>query len=123
MPIASLGTDAMPEFDATLASPARLAIIAALIQGQPKSFMELRSETGLADGNLHVQTRHLAEAQFVEIRKTRQGRRTITTFRLTEEGLARFRRFVRLLQAVLEAESGEIRATPGGGPGAPERVW
>ncbi len=113
----------MPEFDATLASPARLAIVAALIQGQPKSFMELRSETGLADGNLHVQTRHLSEAGFVGIRKTQQGRRTITTFQLTEEGLARFRRFVRQLQAVLDSESGENRATPGGAPGARERVW
>lgn len=113
----------MPEFDATLASPARLAIVAALIHGQPRSFMELRSETGLADGNLHVQTRHLAEAGFVGIRKARQGRRTITTFQLTEEGLARFRRFVRQLQAVLDSESGEIRGTPGGGPGARERVW
>jgi hypothetical protein len=112
----------MHEFDATLASPARLAIIAALIQGRPKSFMELRSETGLADGNLHVQTRHLAEAGCVGIRKTQQGRRTITTFQLTEAGLARFRLFVRQLQAVLDSETGDIRAVPGGS-GAPERVW
>jgi DNA-binding transcriptional ArsR family regulator len=96
-------------FDDMISSSARLAILARLVPGEAIPFTELKRETGLADGNLHVQTAKLAEVGYVEIRKRRRGRRPITEYRITELGLERFRFFVRQLEAVLDSEAGVIR--------------
>jgi DNA-binding PadR family transcriptional regulator len=69
---------------------------------RPVSFMELRKATELADGNLHVQTRKLADEGLLQIRKLPQGRRTVTVFQITDAGVLRFERFVRRLQSVLD---------------------
>ena len=92
-------------FDEMISSPARLAILAALVPGAPICFKEMKAATGLADGNLHVQTHKLADAGYLEIRKALQGRRSVTEFRLTELGLERFRLHVRKLQKVLDMEA------------------
>lgn len=110
-------------FDDILASPARLQVVAALMPGPPLSFTELRDTTGLADGNLHVQTRKLAEAGILSIQKSARGRRTVTTFRITEAGTTRFRRFVRRLQTVLDSESGTIAPKTGGDRTDDSQVW
>lgn len=96
-------------FDEMISSPARLAILSTLIPGEPVSFSNLKRATGLADGNLHVQTGKLAEVGYVEARKGHRGGRRVTEFLLTELGLERFRRHVRRLQAVLDTEVGVIR--------------
>jgi DNA-binding PadR family transcriptional regulator len=92
-----------------ISSPSRLAILAALMPGPPVCFADMKAATGLADGNLHVQTHKLADAGYLQIRKARQGRRSVTEFRLTELGLERFRLHVRKLQNVLDVESGVTR--------------
>jgi DNA-binding transcriptional ArsR family regulator len=91
-------------FDEMISSPARLAILAALVPGPAVSFTAMKEATGLADGNLHVQAAKLAEVGYVDIRKTRRGGRRLTEYRLTELGLERFRLHVRRLQAVLDSE-------------------
>lgn len=91
-------------FDPLLASPARLAVLARLLGRRPASFMELRKSTELADGNLHVQTRKLADEGLLHIRKLPQGKRTVTVFQITDAGVLRFERFVRQLQSVLDQE-------------------
>ena len=96
-------------FDDMISSSARLAILATLVPGAAIPFTELKRETGLADGNLHVQTAKLADVGYVEIRKGLRGRRQVTQYRITELGLERFRLFVRQLEAVLDSESGVIR--------------
>lgn len=92
-----------------ITSPARLAILSTLVPGERVSFSAMKRATGLADGNLHVQTSKLAEAGYVEIRKRRLARRLVTEFRLTELGFERFRLHVRRLQAILDSEAGVIR--------------
>ena len=67
-------------FDEMISSPARLAILAALVPGPPVRFKEMKDATGLADGNLHVQTHKLADAGYLQIRKALQGRRSVTEF-------------------------------------------
>ena len=94
-----------------ITSPARLAILSTLVPGSPVRFTELKQATGLADGNLHVQTGKLVEAGYVDVRKGRLGQRRVTEFRLTELGLERFRLHVRKLEAVLDTEVGVIRPT------------
>ena len=74
------------EFDEQLMSAARLSIIASLIDGAALSFTELKQQTGLADGNLHVQSRKLSNNGYIEILKDTRGSRPVTRFRLTELG-------------------------------------
>ncbi len=96
-------------FDEMISSPARLAILAALVPGPPVRFKEMKDATGLADGNHHVQTHKLADAGYLRIRKALQGRRSVTEFRLTELGLERFQLHVRKLQEVLDVEAAVTR--------------
>ena len=66
-----------------ISSSARLAILATLVPGEAIPFTELKRESGLADGNLHVQTAKLAEAGYLEIRKGLRGRRQGSLFFLS----------------------------------------
>ena len=96
-------------FDDMISSSSRLAILATLVPGEAVPFSELKRESGLADGNLHVQTGKLADVGYLEIRKARRGRRQVTEYRITELGFERFRIFVRELEAVLDSEAGVIQ--------------
>ncbi len=111
------------QFDTHLTSPARLAIIASLVSGEPRSFTELKEETGLADGNLHVQTRKLEEVGYIESNKGRRGGRSYTRFRITEEGLANLKLHIRKLQSILGRESGVIGPRLEQPRGDASQVW
>lgn len=71
------------EIDDLLGTPARLAIVATLARVEALAFTELGRETGLADGNLHVQTRKLVSAGYLSGVKGRKGNRRVTCFSLT----------------------------------------
>ena len=98
-------------FDEMISAPCRLGILATLVPGVPVSFTDMRAETSLSDGNLHVQTRKLADVGYIEIAKGKKGRRTVTEFRITELGLERLRLYVMKLQAVLDADAGAVPTT------------
>jgi DNA-binding PadR family transcriptional regulator len=93
-------------FDEMISAPCRLGILATLVPGLPVSFTEMKAATSLSDGNLHVQTRKLAEVGYIDINKAMRGRRSVTEFRITELGLEQLRLHVVKLQRVLEAETG-----------------
>ena len=93
------------DFDQIISAPCRLGILATLISGEPVTFTEMKDLTSLSDGNLHVQTRKLAEAGYISISKTKKGRRTVTEFRITDLGLERFRLHVMKLQRILDGGS------------------
>ena len=98
-------------FDEMISAPCRLGILATLVPGRPVSFTDMKAETSLSDGNLHVQTRKLADVGYIDINKTTKGNRSVTEFRITELGLERLRLHVMKLQAVLDAEAG-VRTLP-----------
>jgi len=98
-------------FDEMISAPCRLGILATLVPGAPVSFTEMRAATSLSDGNLHVQTRKLAEVGYVKINKVKKGRRSVTEFRITELGLEQLRLHVMKLQKVLDAETGVTRSS------------
>jgi len=97
------------KFDEMISAPCRLGILATLVPGVPVSFTEMKAATSLSDGNLHVQTRNLADVGYIEINKTMKGRRSVTRFRITELGRERLRHYVMKLQKILEAEAGATR--------------
>ncbi len=97
------------KFDEMISSPGRLGILATLVPGVPVSFTEMKAATSLSDGNLHVQTRKLADVGYIEISKSMKGRRSVTKFRITELGRERFRLHVMKLQRILDKETGAKR--------------
>jgi DNA-binding PadR family transcriptional regulator len=110
-------------FDEMISAPCRLGILATLVPGIPVSFTNMKAETSLSDGNLHVQTRKLANVGYIDINKAKKGRRTVTEFRITELGLERLRLYVMKLQAVLDAEAGSTQATSRSSQGDDSAVW
>src|SRR5210317_957610 len=83
-----------------ISAPCRLGILATLIPGLPVTFTEMKEATSLSDGNLHVQTRKLADVGYINISKTAKGKRTVTEFRITDLGRERLRLHVMKSQAL-----------------------
>jgi len=110
-------------FDEMISAPCRLGILATLVPGLPVSFTDMKSETSLSDGNLHVQTRKLADVGYIDINKAKKGRRTVTEFRITELGLERLRLYVMKLQSVLDSEAGATRSPQGSAQPDDSAVW
>ena len=105
------------DIDEMLGIPARMAIVATLATGRRLTFSELKAATGLADGNLHVQTGKLREAGYLLAVKEHGDTRPVTVFELTERGLDRFRDHVTVLQEAFSRR-------PGSGPGKNDAmVW
>ncbi len=94
------------KFDEMISAPCRLGILATLVPGEPLSFTKLKAATSLSDGNLHVQTRKLADVGYIRIDKVRRGRRSVTEFSITRLGLEQLRLHVMKLQKVLDAAAG-----------------
>lgn len=91
------------DFDRHLTSSARLSIVAALVNNDCLSFTELKARTGLADGNLHIQTKKLEECGYlIKTKGIRKGR-PVTFFSLSAEGLTTFELHIRKLQRILDA--------------------
>ena len=99
-----------------ISSPSRLAILAALVPGRPVRFTKMKAETGLTDGNLHVQTHKLANVGYLQINKAPQGRRLVTEFRLTKLGLECFQLHVKKLQKVLDEKTSGAQVAPAARP-------
>jgi DNA-binding transcriptional ArsR family regulator len=114
------------ELDDTLGIPARLAIVATLAQKQWLTFTALGEHTGIADGNLHVQTRKLLDAGYLVADRIKHGSRSVTRFELTERGRLRFLDHVRRLREAAEGPYGAARP-PGTAaatdPADRSRVW
>ena len=94
------------QFDEIISAPCRLGILATLVPGELVSFTEMKAATSLSDGNLHTQTRKLADVGYIEHNKIMNGRRSVTKFRITELGHERLRLYVMTLQKILDAEKG-----------------
>ncbi len=99
------------QIDEMISAPCRLGILATLVPGEPISFTEMKKATSLSDGNLHVQTRKLSDAGYIEITKGMKGRRSVTRFRITELGLERLRLHVMKLQEVLDKRTAATRGS------------
>ena len=110
-------------FDEMISAPCRLGILATLVPGTPVSFTEMKAATSLSDGNLHVQTRKLADVGYIDINKVMRGRRSVTEFRITDLGLEQLRLHVMKLQKVLDAETGASRAPERAGRPDDSAVW
>ncbi len=110
-------------FDEMISAPCRLGILATLVPGTPVSFTEMKEATSLSDGNLHVQTRKLADVGYIRIDKVKRGRRSVTEFSITDLGLERLRLHVMKLQQVLDRETAASRPARASRPQDDAAVW
>lgn len=99
-------------FDEMISAPCRLGILATLVPGEPVSFTGMKNATSLSDGNLHVQTRKLAEAGYIEINKTMKGKRSVTQFTITSLGRERLKLHILKLQGILDSGTTPAARTP-----------
>ena len=82
--------------------PNRMAILSALCAaGEALTFTELKSLSGLTDGNLSRHLKALDEAGVIRIRKFFVGVKPRTTVALTDKGLKRFDVYLCALSDVL----------------------
>lgn len=88
--------------DRLLHEKSRLSILTSLAD-HPKglSFTELRDLCGMTDGNLSRHVQILEEGGLVSVTKGFEGRRPLTTCRLSDKGRARFSDYLGVLEQVL----------------------
>jgi DNA-binding PadR family transcriptional regulator len=110
-------------FDEIISAPCRLGILATLVPGEPVSFSGLKAATSLSDGNLHVQTRKLADVGYIEIKKIKRDRRSVTEFRMTELGRERLKLHIVKLQGILDMEESPKNHKKSGGQPDDSMVW
>jgi DNA-binding transcriptional ArsR family regulator len=115
------GRYAYEGLDRVLHEKKRLGILTALVtHPDGLSFNELARLCSLTDGNLSRHLDVLAEARYVEIKKGFEGRRPLTTCRITATGRKRFREYLAELEHVLrdataaeEAKAPRAKTSPG----------
>jgi DNA-binding transcriptional ArsR family regulator len=101
----------MPEIDRVVHEPARLAILTVLSSCEEADFLFLERATKLSRGNLSVQLTRLEDANLVEIEKTIEHKRTLTTAKLTDRGRSTLNAYWESMNALRTAAEGKLTAT------------
>ena len=88
--------------DRIIHEKARLGVMTSLI-GHPKglAFGDLRQLCGLTDGNLSRHLQVLQDAGLVDIRKTFEKNRPLTTCKITSNGRKQFLAYLEVLEKVV----------------------
>jgi DNA-binding transcriptional ArsR family regulator len=101
-----------------LHEPNRLGILTSLLSHRDGlSFTELKELLSLTDGNLSRHLSTLQENGLVDIRKTMNGRRPLTTVRLTPAGRRRFLDYLELLEGIVANALAVAEEAPDTSPG------
>ncbi len=94
----------LAELDPVIHAPKRLAAMALLSSSTSADFKFIRDHLGISDSDLSKQMAALAEAGYVAVSKSGQGRGGVTSFRITRAGNKAYTRHRAALRALL-AES------------------
>jgi DNA-binding MarR family transcriptional regulator len=96
------GRYAYDGLDRVIHEKARLGILTSLLS-RPDGllFNDLKSLCALTDGNLSRHLTILQEAGLVEVWKGQKGKRPQTLVRITDQGRARFREYLNVLEGVI----------------------
>lgn len=92
----------LSELDPTIHAPKRLAAMALLDAAEVTDFSFLRDHLQLADSDLSKQMSALQAVGYVKARKSGRGRGSSTSFTITQEGRAAYRRHRAALAALLQ---------------------
>lgn len=86
------------ELDPLLHSQLRLGVMSLLMSLEAAEFTFLKEKTNSTAGNLSVQLDKLAEAGYISIDKTFNGKKPRTTCRVTKRGIEAFESYVNTLK-------------------------
>ncbi len=86
------------EIDILLHSRIRLAIISFLSGCDRSDFTTIKKAVGASDGNLTTHLRKLEDAGYVLMKKEFLGRKPITYYKLSKQGLEAFKAYIKNLQ-------------------------
>lgn len=110
---AESGRYAYEGLDRVIHEKARLGILTSLLT-HPTGllFNDLKQLCTLTDGNLSRHLQILEEAGLVEVWKGFKGKRPQTLCRITDDGKARFRHYLNVLESVIADAVTDAESTP-----------
>ena len=85
-----------------LHSQLRLGVMSLLIGVQEANFVFIKEKTGATAGNLSVQLDKLSTAGYITVNKAFEGKKPVTTCKITPEGIEAFETYVATLQQYLK---------------------
>lgn len=86
-------------------SRVRLGIMSILIVNDWVGFKEIKELLALTDGNLANHSRVLENKKYIEVKKEFVGRKTKTSYRVTQKGRTEFRNHLDALAKLLGEDS------------------
>ena len=89
---------AFKDLDPLLHSQLRLAVMSLLISVESAEFVFIKEKTGATAGNLSVQLDKLSKASYITVEKAFQGKKPVTTCKVTPEGIKAFEKYVATLK-------------------------
>ncbi len=89
---------AFKDLDPLLHSQLRLAIVSLLLSVDSAEFVYIKEQTGATAGNLSVQLDKLSKAAYISIEKSFQGKKPVTTCRITKTGISAFEVYVKAIK-------------------------
>jgi DNA-binding transcriptional ArsR family regulator len=90
------------ELDPLLHSQLRLAIMSLLLGLDSADFTFLKEKTNSTAGNISVQLDKLSEAGYISIEKSFNGKKPLTTCRITKKGIKAFEDYVHSLKTYIK---------------------
>ncbi|HTT03500.1 MAG TPA: transcriptional regulator [Steroidobacteraceae bacterium] len=91
------------EIDRLIYGRVRLGIMSALAVNEPLTFNDLKALFDVTDGNLSAHARKLEDAGYISCRKSFEGRRPKSEYRLTNSGRKALNRYLEHIEAVIKA--------------------
>lgn len=91
------------DLDQLLHSQVRLAVMSLLLSVKTAEFAFLLQATKTSKGNLSFQLNKLADAGYIEIKKTVRGKYPLTTCNITQKGLDAYEIYVNSISDYFKA--------------------
>lgn len=90
------------DLDPLLHQQLRLSVMSLLMNVKEADFTYIREKTGATAGNLSVQINKLAEAEYLQVKKSFKENYPLTTCSITSKGRKAFEEYVAALQEYLK---------------------
>jgi DNA-binding MarR family transcriptional regulator len=92
----------LKDLDPLLHSQLRLGVMSLLLGLDSADFTFLKEKTKSTAGNLSVQLDKLSEAGYIHIEKTFNGKKPLTTCKITKKGIKAFEEYVNSLKSYIK---------------------
>lgn len=92
----------LKDLDPLLHSQLRLGVMSILISSESAEFTYLKDKTNATAGNLSVQLDKLSEAGYISIEKSFNGKKPLTTCKITKKGIKAFEEYVNALRGYIK---------------------